>query len=148
MLSDLSNPSTSYIMQTKSFLELADVKLIAAAAEAEAIKNNWAVTIAIADEGGNLLWLQRLDGAAAISAHIAPAKAHTSALGRRESKGYEDMINGGRTAFLSAPTMHGLLEGGVPIVKDGHVIGAVGVSGVKANEDAQVAKAGIAALGL
>lgn len=148
MLSRLFNSATSYIMQTKSFLELADVKLIAAAAEAEALRNNWAVTIAIADEGGNLLWLQRLDGAAAISAHIAPAKAHTSALGRRESKGYEDMINGGRTAFLSAPAVHGLLEGGVPIVKDGHVIGAVGVSGVKANEDAQVAKAGIAALGL
>jgi glc operon protein GlcG len=148
MLPDLSHPVISYIMQTKSFLELADVKLIAAAAEAEALKNNWAVTIAIVDDGGSLLWLQRLDGAAAISAHIAAAKAHTSALGRRESKGYEDMINGGRTAFLSAPIVHGLLEGGVPIVKDGHVIGAVGVSGVKANEDAKVAKAGIAALGL
>jgi glc operon protein GlcG len=135
-------------MQTKSFLELADVKLIAAAAEAEAVKNNWAVTIAITDDAGNLLWLQRLDGAAAISSHIAPAKAHTAALGRRESKGYEDVINGGRTAFLTAPGVHGLLEGGVPILKDGHVIGAVGVSGVKANEDAQVAKAGIAALEL
>ena len=148
MLARLSNYPTVRTMQTKSFLELADVKLVAAAAEAEAIKNNWAVTIAIADDGGNLLWLQRLDGAAPISAHIAPAKAHASALGRRESKGYEDMINAGRTAFLSAPTVQGLLEGGVPIVKDGHVIGAVGVSGVKANEDAQVAKAGVAALGL
>ena len=135
-------------MKTKSFLELADLKAIAAAAEAEAIKNNWAVTIAIADDGGNLLWLQRLDGAAALSAHIAPAKAHTAATGRRESKVYEDIINGGRTAFLTAPAVQGLLEGGVPIVKDGQVIGAVGVSGVKSNEDAQIAKAGIAALGL
>ncbi|MGI4778162.1 MAG: GlcG/HbpS family heme-binding protein [Janthinobacterium lividum] len=135
-------------MKTKSFLELADVKLIAAAAEAEALKNNWAVTIAITDDAGHLLWLQRLDGAAALSAHIAPAKAHTSAMGRRESKGYEDVVNGGRTAFLTVPSIEGLLEGGVPIVKDGHVIGAVGVSGVKSNEDAQVAKAGIAALGL
>jgi len=135
-------------MKTKSFLELADLKAIAAAAEAEAIKNNWAVTIAIADDGGNLLWLQRLDGAAALSAHIAPAKAHTAAMGRRESKVYEDIINGGRTAFLTAPAVQGLLEGGVPIVKDGQVIGAVGVSGVKSNEDAQIAKAGIAALGL
>ena len=136
-------------MKTKSFLELADVKTIAAAAEAEALKNNWAVTIAITDDAGNLLWLQRLDGAAAISSHIAPAKAHTAALGRRESKTYEDMINdGGRTSFLTAPGIHGLLEGGVPIVKDGQVIGAVGVSGVKSNEDAQIAKAGIAALGL
>jgi uncharacterized protein GlcG (DUF336 family) len=69
-------------------------------------------------------------------------------MGRRESKVYEDIINGGRTAFLTAPEVQGLLEGGVPIVKDGHVIGAVGVSGVKSNEDAQIAKAGIAALGL
>jgi len=131
-------------MKTKSFLELADVKAIAAAAEAEALKNNWAVTIAISDDAGNLLWLQRLDGAAALSSHIAPAKAHTAAMGRRESKVYEDIINGGRTAFLTAPLVEGLLEGGVPIVKDGHVIGAVGVSGVKSNEDAQIAKAGIA----
>jgi uncharacterized protein GlcG (DUF336 family) len=134
-------------MKTKSFLELADARLVAQAAEAEALKHQWAVTIAIVDDGGNLLWLQRLDGAAAISAHIAPAKAHAAALGRRETKGYEDMINGGRTAFLSAPAVSGLLEGGIPIIKDGHVIGAVGVSGVKASEDAQVAKAGILALG-
>ena len=135
-------------MQTKSFLELSDIKKIAAAAEAEAIKHAWAVTIAIVDDGGHLLWLQRLDGAAPISAHIAPAKAHTAAMGRRESKIYEDMINAGRYSFMSAPKIEALLEGGVPIIKDGHVIGAVGVSGVKSNEDAQIAKAGIAALGL
>jgi uncharacterized protein GlcG (DUF336 family) len=129
-------------------LELADIKLIAAAAEAEALKNNWAVTIAIVDDGGHLLSLTRLDGAAAISAHIAPAKAHTAALGRRESKVYEDVINGGRTSFLSVPDVKGLLEGGVPIMKDGQCLGAVGVSGVKSTEDAQIAKAGIAALGL
>lgn len=135
-------------MKTKSVLELGDVKLIAAAAEAEAIRNQWAVTIAIVDDGGHLLWLQRLDGAAAISAHIAPAKAHTAALGRRESKVYEDIINGGRYSFLSAPAMEGLLEGGVPILQGGQCLGAVGVSGVKSSEDAQIAKAGIAALGL
>ena len=135
-------------MKNKAFLELSDVKLIAAAAEAEALSNQWAVTIAIVDDGGYLLWLQRLDGAPAVSAHIAPAKAHTSALGRRESKVYEDVINQGRMSFLSAPTIEGLLEGGVPILKDGQCIGAVGVSGVKSNEDAQIARAGIAALGL
>ena len=135
-------------MKTKHELELADVKTIAAAAEAEALKNKWAVSIAIVDDGGHLLWLQRLDGAAAISAQIAPAKANTSALGRRDSKIYEDIINGGRTAFLSAPALQGLLEGGVAIVKDGQVIGAVGVSGVKSHEDAQIARAGIAAIGL
>ena len=135
-------------MKNKAFLELADAKLIAAAAEAEALKNQWAVTIAIVDDGGHLLSLQRLDGAPPISAHIAPAKAHTSALGRRESKSYEDVINQGRTPFLSVPTIEGLLEGGVPIMKDGQCIGAVGVSGVKSSEDAQIARAGIAALGL
>ena len=135
-------------MKTKPTLELADIKRIVAAAEAEALNNNWAVTIAVVDDGGHLLWLQRLDGAAALSAHIAPAKAHTAALGRRESKGYEDVINGGRTSFLSAPAISGMLEGGVPIMKDGHCLGAVGVSGVKSAEDAQIARAGIAALGL
>ncbi|KQR45732.1 heme-binding protein [Acidovorax sp. Leaf160] len=135
-------------MKTKHELELADVKKIAAAAEAEALKNQWAVTIAIVDDGGHLLWMQRLDGAAAISSLIGPAKARTAALGRRESKVYEDIINGGRTAFLTAPGVDGLLEGGVPIMKDGQCLGAVGVSGVKSTEDAQIARAGIAALGL
>lgn len=134
-------------MKTKHTLELADLKAIAAAAEAEALRNQWAVTIAIVDDGGHLLWLQRLDGAPAISAHIAPAKANTAALGRRESKVYEDVINGGRYSFLSAPDIKGMLEGGVPILKDGQVIGAVGVSGVKSSEDVQIARAGIAALG-
>ena len=135
-------------MKTKHVLQTSDVKTIAAAAEAEALKNNWAVTIAIVDDGGHLLALQRLDGAAPISSHIAPAKAHTAALGQRETKVYEDIINNGRYAFLTAPEVKGMLEGGVPIMKDGQCLGAVGVSGVKSNEDAQVAKAGIAALGL
>lgn len=135
-------------MKTKHTLESSDLKLIATAAEAEALKNNWAVSIAIVDDGGHLLHFQRLDGAPAISSHIAPAKANTAALGRRESKVYEDTINGGRMSFLSAPNIKGMLEGGVPIMKDGQCLGAVGVSGVKSTEDAQVAKAGIAAIGL
>jgi len=134
-------------MQTRPMLTLADVRAIAEAAETEARAQGWAVTIAVVDDGGHLLWLQRLDGAAPLSSHIAPAKARTAALGRRESKVYEDTINQGRYAFLSAPAVDGLLEGGVPIVVDGHCIGAVGVSGVKSSEDAQVARAGIAALG-
>ena len=135
-------------MKTKSALELADIKSIAAAAEAEALKHNWAVSIAIVDDGGHLLWLQRLDGAAPVSAQIAPAKANTAALGRRESRVYEEMINGGRVSFLSAPHLQGMLEGGVPILKDGQCLGAVGVSGVKSSEDVQIARAGIAAIGL
>jgi uncharacterized protein GlcG (DUF336 family) len=135
-------------MKSKSILEFSDVKAMAAAAEAEALKNHWAVSIAIVDDGGHLLSLQRLDGAAPISAHIAPGKARTSALGKRESKAYEDMINGGRASFLSAPGLEGMLEGGVPILKDGQCLGAIGVSGVKSSEDAQIARAGIAAIGL
>ena len=133
-------------MKQQAQLELSDVKRIAAAAEAHAQAHGWAVSIAIVDAGGHLLWLQRLDGAPPISAQIAPAKAHTAALGRRESKVYEDIINQGRTSFLSAPGLQGLLEGGVPILVEGQCIGAVGVSGVKSTEDAEIAKAGIAAL--
>lgn len=133
-------------MLTKPVLSHEDVKKIAAAAEAEAVANKWAVSISIVDDGGHALWFQRLDGAAPISSHIAPSKARVAALGRRESKVYEEMINNGRVSFLSAPEMPGMLEGGVPIIVDGHVVGAVGVSGVKSNEDAQVAKVGIAAL--
>ena len=135
-------------MRTKQALTLDDVKKIAAAAEAEALAHKWAVTIAIVDDGGHLLWLQRLDGAAATSAMIGPAKARTAALGQRETKIYEDVINNGRYSFLSAPDLDGLLEGGVPIMVGGDCVGAVGVSGVKSNEDAQIDKAGIAALGL
>jgi glc operon protein GlcG len=135
-------------LQAKPYLTHDDARRIAAAAEAEARAHQWAVTIAVVDDGGHLLWLQRLDGAPPVSAHIAPAKAHTAALGRRESKAYEDIINGGRTAFLSAPAIQGMLEGGVPVMAQGHCIGAVGVSGVKSTEDAQIARAGIAALGM
>ncbi len=134
-------------MQSKQILTLDDVKKIAAAAETEASLNKWAVTIAIVDDGGHLLWLQRMDGAAPISSHIAPAKANTAALGRRESKVYEDIINNGRFSFMTVPVLEGMLEGGVPIIVNGQCLGAVGVSGVKSNEDAQIAKVGIAAIG-
>jgi uncharacterized protein GlcG (DUF336 family) len=135
-------------MNNKPYLTLDDAKRIAAAAEAEALANKWTVCIAVVDDGGHLLWLQRLDGAAPISAQIAPNKARTAALGRRESRVYEEMINQGRVSFLSAPGLEAMLEGGVPIVSGGHCVGAVGVSGVKSAEDAQIARAGIAALGL
>ena len=132
-------------MKSKAVLTLDDLKKIAAGAEAEANKNNWNVSIAICDDGGHLLLYQRLDGAAPISAHIAPQKARTAAIGRRNTKVYEDMVNGGRFSALSMPeATH--LEGGVPIIVEGNVIGAVGVSGVKSSEDAQIAEAGIKAL--
>ncbi|MDT8836891.1 heme-binding protein [Paraburkholderia fungorum] len=126
-------------MQSKPVLTVVEATRILEAARAEAEKNQWAVTVAVADDGGHLLALLRLDGCAPIGAYIATEKARTSALGRRESKQYEDMINGGRTAFLSAP-LAGTLEGGVPVVVDGHIVGAVGVSGVKPEQDSQVAR--------
>jgi uncharacterized protein GlcG (DUF336 family) len=135
-------------MRNRPTLTAEDARKIVAAAEAEARAHQWAVTIAVVDDGGHLLWLQRLDGAPPISAEIGLAKARTAALGRRESKVYEDMINQGRVSFLSAPGLQGMLEGGVPIVVQGDCVGAVGVSGVKSAEDAQIARAGIAALGL
>ena len=128
-------------MKSKAVLSQTEVSQILAAARTEAQNNRWAVTIVVVDDGGHPLALERLDGCAPIGAYIATEKARTSALGRRESKGYEEMVNGGRHAFLSAPLLTSL-EGGVPIIVDGQVIGAVGVSGVKAEQDAQVAKAG------
>ena len=132
-------------MKTKPLLTLEDAQRMVAAAEAEAKSHQWNVVTAICDDGGHLLLLHRLDGTAPISSTIAPAKARAAALGKRETKLYEDMINQGRTAFLSAP-LDGMLEGGVPIIVEGHVVGAIGVSGVKSSEDAQIAKAGVAAL--
>lgn len=135
-------------MIQKPALTLEDARAVAAAAEAEARAQGWAVSIAVVDDGGHLLWLQRLDGAAPISAQIAPAKARTAALGRRESRVYEETINQGRVSFLSAPGLEGMLEGGVPVLAGGHCVGAVGVSGVQSAQDAQIARAGIAALKL
>lgn len=134
-------------MKTKAVLTVEDTDRILAAARAEAVANQWAVSIAVVDDGGHLLGQIRLDGAAPLSSHIAPEKARTAALGRRETKVYEDIINGGRTSFLSVPYIQGMLEGGVPVIVNGDVIGAVGVSGVKSDQDAQIAKAGIASLG-
>lgn len=132
-------------MQHKVVLSQTEVSQIIAAARSEAQQQGWAVAIAVVDDGGHPLALERLDGCAPIGAYIATEKARSAAIGRRETKGYEDMVNGGRTAFISAPLITSL-EGGVPVVVEGQVVGAVGVSGVKAEQDAQVAKAGIAAL--
>lgn len=132
-------------MLIKAVLTQQEVGRILAAARDEAQRNHWAVSIVVVDDGGHPLALERLDGCAPASAYIATEKARSAALGRRETKGYEDMVNNGRVAFLSAPLITSL-EGGVPVVVEGQVIGAVGVSGVKAGEDAQVASAGVAAL--
>ncbi|OBY91469.1 hypothetical protein A6723_030835 [Pseudomonas sp. AU11447] len=132
-------------MLNKAVLTQQEVGRILTAARDEAQRNHWAVSIVVVDDGGHPLALERLDGCAPASAYIATEKARSAALGRRETKGYEDMVNNGRVAFVSAPLITSL-EGGVPVVVEGQVIGAVGVSGVKAGEDEQVASAGVAAL--
>ena len=130
-------------MKNKKCLTLTDVKIIASGCESEALRQSWAVAIAIVDDGGHLMWLQRLDGAPLTSSNIATGKAHTSAMGRRASKVYEDVVASGRNAFLSVPGGLTMVEGGEHIVVDGECVGAVGVSGVKSPEDAQIARAGI-----
>ncbi|EPL07000.1 heme-binding protein [Pseudomonas sp. CF161] len=133
-------------MNSKAVLSQTEVSQILAAARDEAQANQWPVSIAIVDDGGHPLAFERLDGASPASAYIATEKARTSALGRRESRLYEEMVNGGRTAFLSAPLLV-CLEGAVPIIVEGQVVGAVGVSGVKSEQDAQVARRGAQSLG-
>ncbi|MEA3251342.1 MAG: heme-binding protein [Pseudomonadota bacterium] len=133
-------------MHTKAVLNLSDVNAILDAAQQEAEANHWAVTIAVADDGGHLLGLRRLDGAAPFSAGVASEKARNAAIGRKETQVFEEMINNGRTAFVTAP-LQALLTGGVPVIVDGQVIASVGVSGVKPDQDAQIAKAAVAAIG-
>ncbi|MBH3450593.1 heme-binding protein [Pseudomonas putida] len=132
-------------MHSKFVIGQADVARVLAAARQEALAQHWNVTIAVVDDGGHPLALERLDGCAPASAYIAVEKARTSALGRKETRDYEEMVNGGRTAFVTTPLLTSL-EGGVPLRVDGQVVGAIGVSGVKSEQDAQVAKAGAAAL--
>jgi glc operon protein GlcG len=121
------------------------VKNIMAAAEAEARANNWNVVIAIVDDGGHLLSLQRLNNTQPASIDIAIGKARTSAAFRRPSLMLDSMVSN-RMSFLTVSADYVLLEGGLPIIVDGYTIGAVGVSGVTASQDAQIAQAGIAAL--
>jgi uncharacterized protein GlcG (DUF336 family) len=132
-------------MKTRPVLTLADVKKIAAAAEAEAIRNSWNVAIAILDDGGHLLGFERMDGATPANAAIAIEKGRTAAMSRRSSGAWEDRVKGGRTSMLKMP---GILpvQGGVPIVVEGTCVGGVGVSGVQSHEDEQICQAGIDAL--
>ena len=129
-----------------AFLDLAAARVAMAACEAEALRNQWKVVIAIVDEGGHAILVQRLDGAQWSSVETAIGKARTSAAFKRPTRLLEEMINGGRTAFLSIPGDMTFLQGGVPIEAEGVIVGAIGVSGVKASDDETVAMAGLRAL--
>jgi len=134
-------------MNTKHYLTHDEVKTILAAAEAHALANGWAVCISVVDDGGHLQGFLRLDGSAPASVEISQGKAYSAAVRRRATKGDEEMVNNGRVSALSMPGIT-FLEGGLPIINHGETIGAVGVSGVKSSEDAEVAAAGIAALAI
>ena len=129
----------------KKALTLAAAKKIAAAAEAEARKNHWNVVIAILDEGGHLVYLERMDGVQIASLEIAVKKAESAVRFKRPTKAFEDQLAGGRTAILKLPGAMPF-EGGLPIMAGEQVIGAIGVSGVTSQQDGQIAKAGLAAL--
>jgi uncharacterized protein GlcG (DUF336 family) len=137
-------PLKEKLMEKKA-LTLAVAKKIASASEETAAKNNWNVVIAIVDDGGNLLYLQRMDEAQIGSVEVAIKKAHTSLAFKRPTKAFEDAIAGGRVAVLGLAGVLPL-EGGLPIVLDGKVIGAIGVSGVTSQQDAMIAKGGLDAL--
>jgi glc operon protein GlcG len=131
-------------MRKKSCLQSSDVHTMAAACRAEAEKNNWKVTVAIVDDAGILLYLDRMDGAIAPTAEVATLKAKTSAITRRSSKFWEDRVKE-RPVFMNFPGVL-QIQGGLPIIHEGECVGAIGVSGVQSHEDEQIAKAGIDAL--
>lgn len=133
-------------MRQKPALTNSDAHKMMAACIAEAQKNKWNVAVAIVDDGGAVLLLERLDGCGAISADVAVKKAQTSALTKRPSKFFEDRVKE-RPGFVTFPTPGVMFQGGLPLVHQGECVGAIGVSGVQSHEDEQVAQAGVTALG-
>jgi len=131
-------------MYNKKILSLDDVKRVVAAAETEAARNQWNVVIAVVDDGGHLMYLQR-ERVQLGSVEVAITKARAALMFRRPTKIWEEMVVGGRLGYLSMPGMLPI-EGGVPIVYKGDIVGAIGVSGVKSSEDGQIAEAGARAL--
>ncbi|QIC67538.1 GlcG/HbpS family heme-binding protein [Acinetobacter schindleri] len=127
-------------MQTKHYLTLSDAEFLLDQAHQYAIQNNFNVSIAVVDETGNLLAMKRMDGASPMTANLCLEKARCSAMSRRPSKLFEDIIKGGQMGFLTIDTFSGMLEGGEPILYQGQL---VGVSGVKSFEDAEIAQVAI-----
>ena len=130
-------------MQTKHYLTLSDAEFLLDQAHQYAIQNNFNVSIAVVDETGNLLAMKRMDGASPMTANLCLEKARCSAMSRRPSKLFEDIIKGGQMGFLTIDTFSGMLEGGEPIMYQGQLVGALGVSGVKSFEDAEIAQQAI-----
>lgn len=132
-------------MRNRPALTASDVQKMVAACRNEATKNKWNVTIAVVDDAGHMLYLERMDGAGPMTAEVAAGKASTAAVTRRPTKFWEDRVKE-RPAFVKFPG-NLPIQGGVPITYQGECVGAIGVSGVQSHEDEQIANAGIAALG-
>jgi len=132
-------------MLQQAVLSIDDAKRVAAASRVEAEKNGWAVVIAVVDDGGHLMYLERMDGCQKASSRIAEEKGRTAILFKRPSKAIEDVVLEGRVVMMGLPGAVPL-EGGLPLVKDGHFLGAIGVSGVQSFQDGVIARAGVAAL--
>jgi glc operon protein GlcG len=132
-------------MLQQPVLSLDDARRVAAAARAEAEKNRWPVVIAVVDDGGHLMYLERMDGCQKASSRIAEKKARSAILFKRPTKAIEDVVLGGRSVMMVMPGAVPI-EGGVPLVKDGHFLGAIGVSGVQSSQDGEIARAGAAVL--
>ena len=130
-------------MQTKHYLTLTDAEFLLNAAYEYALEHGFNVSIAVVDESGTLLAMKRLDGASPMTANLAIEKAKCSAMSRRPTKLFEDIIKGGQMGFLTMDSFSGMLEGGEPIMYEGHLVGAMGVSGVKSFEDAEIAQQAI-----
>ena len=130
-------------MQTKPYLTLSDAEFLLNTAHQYAIEHGFNVSIAVVDETGNLLAMKRMDGASPMTANLCLEKAKCSAISRRPSKLFEDIIRGGQMGFLTMDTFSGMLEGGEPILHEGHLVGAMGVSGVKSFQDADIAQQAI-----
>ena len=130
-------------MQTKHYLTLTDAEFLLNAAYEYALEHGFNVSIAVVDESGTLLAMKRMDGAAPMTANLAIEKAKCSAMSRRPSKLFEDIIKNGQMGFLTMDTFSGMLEGGEPIMYQGQLVGAMGVSGVKSFQDAEIAQVAI-----
>jgi uncharacterized protein GlcG (DUF336 family) len=133
-------------LPAKKTLTLEAARVVLAAAEAEAVRNQWPVVVAVVDEGGHTIILSRQDGTQWSSVETAVEKARAAVAWKRPTRVLEEMVNKGRTAFVSIAQGMAILQGGVPIEVDGQIVGAVGVSGVKASDDELVALAGVNAL--
>ena len=139
-------PAMALTLPARPFLTLEAARHALAACEAEAVRNKWAVAIAVVDEGGHAIVLSRQDGTQWSSVQTAIEKARAAIAWKRPTRLLEEMVNNGRTAFLSIADGMGILQGGVPIEAGGAFVGAIGVSGVKASDDELVALAGVNAL--